>query len=248
MKKAFSLEYWNNKKIEKNKIFYVKNNNINALKTNPKLFNYFSDFETIVKINNCILKNRNVTSFGCGSCWLEAQIQIKYDAWITGYDFSKHRINRLAKLTIKGYKADPKRFKLLVGDMHNTTIRSASQDLVVMCQSLHHSTNPRSLIAEALRILKPTGRIIVLGEPSPGLQEHFRKILVHFIKFILINSYRSRHGFFPTHSTLFPPCAQKGDIHYSKSDYYFMFNLSGLEFKLYKSKNYNKISFWCWKK
>lgn len=48
------------------------------------------------------------------------------------------------------------------GDMEELPIDTASVDLAVFSQSLHHASHPERAIREAARILRPGGRIVVL--------------------------------------------------------------------------------------
>ena len=49
-----------------------------------------------------------------------------------------------------------------LGDMEEIPIRAAQVDLVFFSQSLHHALHPARALAEAFRILKPAGRVVVL--------------------------------------------------------------------------------------
>jgi ubiquinone/menaquinone biosynthesis C-methylase UbiE/DNA-binding transcriptional ArsR family regulator len=48
------------------------------------------------------------------------------------------------------------------GDLEEVPIRDATVDLAFFSQALHHAQHPERAVAEAWRILKPTGRIVVL--------------------------------------------------------------------------------------
>ena len=48
------------------------------------------------------------------------------------------------------------------GDLEDVPLRDASVDLAFFSQALHHAPHPERAIAEAWRILKPGGRIVVL--------------------------------------------------------------------------------------
>ena len=48
------------------------------------------------------------------------------------------------------------------GDLEDVPLRDASVDLAFFSQSLHHAAHPERAVAEAWRILKPGGRIVVL--------------------------------------------------------------------------------------
>jgi ArsR family transcriptional regulator len=49
-----------------------------------------------------------------------------------------------------------------LGDLEEVPIRSGTVDLAFLSQALHHAPHPEKAVAEAWRILKPTGRIAVL--------------------------------------------------------------------------------------
>jgi len=48
------------------------------------------------------------------------------------------------------------------GDLEDVPLRDASVDLAFFSQALHHAPHPERAVAEAFRILKPGGRIVVL--------------------------------------------------------------------------------------
>jgi ubiquinone/menaquinone biosynthesis C-methylase UbiE len=48
------------------------------------------------------------------------------------------------------------------GDLESLPIEDSSVDVAFFSQSLHHAQHPAGAVAEAFRILKPGGRIIVL--------------------------------------------------------------------------------------
>jgi ubiquinone/menaquinone biosynthesis C-methylase UbiE len=49
-----------------------------------------------------------------------------------------------------------------LGDLENPPIAPASIDLVIFSQALHHAINPQKAIAAARRLLRPSGRIIIM--------------------------------------------------------------------------------------
>ena len=54
-----------------------------------------------------------------------------------------------------------------LGDIECVPLPDASVDLAILSQALHHARHPRTAIAEAFRILKPGGQLLVLD-----LREH----------------------------------------------------------------------------
>jgi ArsR family transcriptional regulator len=50
----------------------------------------------------------------------------------------------------------------LLGDIEKVPLKANSVDLALLSQALHHAEHPRKALAEAYRILKPGGQIMVL--------------------------------------------------------------------------------------
>jgi ArsR family transcriptional regulator len=50
----------------------------------------------------------------------------------------------------------------LLGDIEDIPLRAGSVDLALLSQALHHAEQPRAALAEAFRILRPGGRIVIL--------------------------------------------------------------------------------------
>ncbi len=74
---------------------------------------------------------------------------------IIAFGEAKARKNNLANLEFR------------LGDLQNPPIETDSVDLVVLSQALHHAENPAKTIAEANRILKSGGQVLILD-----LQKH----------------------------------------------------------------------------
>jgi ArsR family transcriptional regulator len=58
-----------------------------------------------------------------------------------------------------------------LGDMEELPIDDESVDLVFFSQSLHHALHPQHAIAEAARILRPTGRVAILDLAKHRFEE-----------------------------------------------------------------------------
>ncbi|HEX4230389.1 MAG TPA: metalloregulator ArsR/SmtB family transcription factor [Bryobacteraceae bacterium] len=59
-------------------------------------------------------------------------------------------------------KHNVKNLEYRQGDMEDLPLNDASVDLAFFSQSLHHAVHPQKAVAEAARILKPGGRIVIL--------------------------------------------------------------------------------------
>jgi len=65
-----------------------------------------------------------------------------------------------------------------LGDLEDLPIESASVDLALFHQSLHHSLHPNQALQEAARILCPGGRVVVLDLLKHGV-EQARELYAH---------------------------------------------------------------------
>ena len=59
-------------------------------------------------------------------------------------------------------RAGVKNLEYRIGDLEELPIETSTVDLALFHQSLHHALHPARAIAEAARILKPNGRIVVM--------------------------------------------------------------------------------------
>ena len=55
-----------------------------------------------------------------------------------------------------------KNLEYRLGDIENIPIKNDTVDLAFFSQALHHATHPERAVAEAFRIVKPGGRIVIL--------------------------------------------------------------------------------------
>ncbi len=103
-----------------------------------------------------LLPPLDVVDFGCGSGVLTVELA-RWAKHVTAIDRSEaalkqaaERAQRLNNVTF--LKAD-------LGDLPPSV---TNQDLVVISQSLHHVEDPRAVLAQAERVLKPGGKVVVL--------------------------------------------------------------------------------------
>lgn len=50
----------------------------------------------------------------------------------------------------------------LLGDIENVPLPDQSADIAILSQALHHARHPQRAVAEAFRILRPAGRLLIL--------------------------------------------------------------------------------------
>jgi 2-polyprenyl-3-methyl-5-hydroxy-6-metoxy-1,4-benzoquinol methylase len=111
-----------------------------------------------------LLPPLEVADFGCGTGGLSVEIArwakrvTAIDQSRTALDHAKHRAEREGLANIR----------FLRQDLHRLSLTDREVDLVVISQSLHHVQQPSAVLREALRILKPGGRLIVLELMTHG--------------------------------------------------------------------------------
>ena len=159
-------------------------------------------------------------------------------------EFSKHRISKIAPRLLNHYKINPNKIELYYGSFYNLKIEDNSLDVVILCQAFHHAEFPNQLLIEIKRVLKQNGKLLIIGEHYFHILEISKRIIKHFIKWLInYKQIRTKSKFFPNWRYLFPPSKEKGDIHYSKSQYRIIFSNNGYFHKRYIFYNIKNQAF-----
>ena len=108
----------------------------------------------------------DVADIGCGDGYLTLEMA-RWARTVFGIDRSDEVLER-AKALASRRRVDNVQWKK--GDLARLPLRDASVEVAVLSQALHHATDPEAALAEAARILKPGGRLLVLD-----LREHDQK-------------------------------------------------------------------------
>jgi SAM-dependent methyltransferase len=99
-----------------------------------------------------------VVDAGCGEGYLTAETA----AWaghVIAVDRSRDMLRRARQLARKR-GLDNITWK--VGEIERLPLEDASADVVLLSQALHHAADPARAVAEAVRVVKPSGRVLVL--------------------------------------------------------------------------------------
>ncbi|WP_303871173.1 class I SAM-dependent methyltransferase [Acetobacterium wieringae] len=70
----------------------------------------------------------------------------------------------------------------LVGSAETTPFEDNQFDLVTVCCAFHHFTQPAAFMAEADRILKPGGRLIIADPCLPPVLRQLENLILPFLK------------------------------------------------------------------
>jgi len=138
-------------------------------------------------------------------------------------ELSQHRLELLFPQAVRMFDGDPAKLKRNLGSFYDLSFADTSMDVVVISSAFHHAASPLRLLAEMDRVLKPGGKLILLGENFIGMAGIIRKMIKKLLK-----ERRLCSNFYE----LFPPDDDSGDHYYRVSDYYLFLQMLG--YKLVK--------------
>lgn len=107
----------------------------------------------------------NVLDVGCSMGLFVAEIAKKSANHAIGVDMYT-RVFQLANL-IASYEKVAEKTSFLIGDGQTLPIRNNSIDVVLCGEVIEHLRNPRKLLNESMRVLRPGG-VIIISTPNGG--------------------------------------------------------------------------------
>jgi SAM-dependent methyltransferase len=110
-----------------------------------------------------LLPPLDVADIGCGEGYLTLEAA-RWARSVVGIDRSDEVLERAKALAARRRTTNVEWKK---GDLSRLPLRDAAVDVALLSQSLHHASDPERAIAEALRVLRPAGRLLILD-----LREH----------------------------------------------------------------------------
>jgi ArsR family transcriptional regulator len=105
-----------------------------------------------------LLPPLDVADIGCGEGYLTLEAA-RWARTVFGIDRSDAVLER-AKALAERRRVTNVQWKK--GDLTRLPLRDASVDVALLSQALHHAADPEDALAEAVRILRPGGRVLVL--------------------------------------------------------------------------------------
>lgn len=99
-----------------------------------------------------------VVDIGCGDGYLAIEAA-RWARHVTGVDRSDDVLEHAKALAAKRQVTNVDWRK---GDLSRLPLRDASHDIALLSQSLHHASDPERAIAEAVRVLRPSGRLLLM--------------------------------------------------------------------------------------
>jgi ArsR family transcriptional regulator len=105
-----------------------------------------------------LLPPLDVVDIGCGDGYLALEAA-RWARHVTGIDRSDDVLERAKALAERRQITNVDWRK---GDLSRLPLRDASHDVALLSQSLHHASDPERALAEAVRVLRPSGRLLLM--------------------------------------------------------------------------------------
>jgi SAM-dependent methyltransferase len=105
-----------------------------------------------------LLPPLDVADIGCGDGYLTLEAA-RWARRVVGIDRSDSVLERASELAARRQVTNVQWKK---GDLARLPLRDASIDVALLSQALHHAQDPSKALAEAVRIVRPGGRVLVL--------------------------------------------------------------------------------------
>ena len=231
--------YWNDEKIEESKSW----SGIESQETHLRSSGLLEQLTTAMRAarNGRPTLGAAGADLACGTAWAAPRLLEDLGVErIYCVEYSRHRLLKLAPVSLEHHAVPPERVVLCLGSFYDLHLADASLDFVLLAEAFHHADDPRRLLKEVRRVLRPGGVVMIIGEhivpslPILYAQHATRWLASRVIPAAVMRRLRGREISKPT--TLFAPVAQllapnrtTGDHYYRLSDYRAFFDAAGFE-------------------
>ena len=216
----YSADYWNDIEAEKKKPWWIEDGDYercrNYLRDSRLMLEYQQSESWVRDMKRADLR---ILDLAAGIGWTAALLS-KLDcvAEVHAVEISSHRLERLFPHAVTMFEARAEKIFRYLGSFYDLKLPSASMDVVYLSQAFHHADRPLQLLVECDRVLKPGGRILLIGEPALSRLQIVRRFFSHVR--------RNGRPSLQFHE-LFPTDRETGDHYYQRSEYFFMFQMLG---------------------
>jgi ubiquinone/menaquinone biosynthesis C-methylase UbiE len=221
VEQIYSSEYWNNIEEEKKKEWWIADGN-------------YEECQALLENNGAIIEFQQarqesglldaedgikVLDVAAGIAWTSALLSNQKNvAEVHAIEISKHRIGELTEHAFKMFPSDESKFYRYLASFYDIKLQDNYFDFVVISKAFHHANQPMRLLMECDRLLKPGGKIIIVGEHPASYWMIFKKFVAHIIR---------KRRFSTNFYEFMTPNRDSGDHYFRISDYYFIFSSMG---------------------
>ncbi len=223
LKSIYSSQYWNDLAEEQKKEWWIAEGGGGAYK---RLQVYLDDSGLVAEyriaeqfISQLTNENLSIADLAAGIGWTSALMsKLPNVDSVHAVEISQHRLELLFPQAVTMFDGNAAKLHRYLGSFYDLGFGNDSMDIVFLSQAFHHAANPLRLLTEVDRILKPGGRLILIGENFIGA----KNIIKRMVKVMLLEK-----KFCSNFYELFPPDNDSGDHYYRVSDYYLFLQLLG---------------------
>jgi SAM-dependent methyltransferase len=219
----YSSQYWNDLAAERSKEWWIADGSETAfarlrsyLEASGLMDGYRVAEEFVSKISANSLALADLAS---GIGWTSSLFsKLPNVGSVHAVELSQHRLEMLFPQAVRMFHGEPAKLKRNLGSFYDLAFVDASMDVVFISSAFHHASSPLRLLTEVDRVLKPGGRLILIGENFMGVTRIARRMISMLVK---------EGRFCANFYDLFPPNDVSGDHYYRVSDYYLFLQMLG---------------------
>lgn len=226
--------FWNDEALEARKAFDIRDGDV------AKLWRYLKETTTYHREYERVLAlaaelGHPVGGVGldvaAGVCWTTALLSwLPTATRVYAVDISRHRLVTLAPHVLAAFRAEEAKVVRALGSFYEIRLSAGSLDFCLMSQAFHHADDPRQLLLEMRRLLKPGSPVLVIGEVPVSSGALAKARVKNVVKHLLPRRYYRAApvpGLWPSFAALFPADREGGDHYYRRADYERIFDACG---------------------
>jgi len=236
LRAIYSSRYWNDLAAERTKEWWIADGDeaaygrLRAYLENSGLMEDYRLAEAYIA--NIDKPQLAIADLASGVGWTSSLLsKLPNVGRVHAVEISQHRLELLFPQAVRMFGGNWTKISRNLGSFYELRFDDSSLDVVFLSSAFHHAENPLRLLTEIDRVLRPGGRLMLIGETHIG-----RRLLVRRVVKALLMQRRLVTNFFE----LFPPDDELGDHYYRRSDYYFFAQMLG--YKVLKYSVQRRIS------